>query len=584
MSYLRRLQLLVENAWFSYSVILLLQFKVVWAVFGYRDIAHGDTSYYFVEAFGWFRHLSNNFAWSPLYTAFYGTLLYLSPDAYFVTMLHRIIIVFVLTMMILALMRRLLPNEIALLVAAWWTVLLNNFSVMYEVHLFAMIPIVAALLLILHKSSPWTRGGAVGIVLGSSILLRNEFVVATVILAAICIGWEIREAKKTECQPASPLRAYLMGYGAPLVCVGLLSAFFYARSHGTLPALLASFKGKHTHNICQVYAFGYQQRHPEWTKNPWVECSDLMTEQFGNPTISLFEAIRKNPGAMVEHFLWNTGLTLNGVQVALFNATSGAVNPDLRRVILNSSVSLVLSIVAGGTLFVGLFLLYRERQHWWARWLQERALGWLAMLSVVAVSLVIIPIERPRPEYMYGLTIFLMAAIGMSVFVIAHRWPGANHLSGLISVVIVLTMLVFPTHYALDYYVAHAEVRGRPLLQVYRRLTPFQDIIARADTVVLVRRYNRDLCNYMGYGLCKGFDYAILAERPARLPLDAFLSERGITLFYVDEHLLSSLQVDPLARNFLAAPDSVGWKRIAFQDGGDSRWMLFQMVTPNAHH
>jgi len=337
------------------------------------------------------------------------------------------------------------------------------------------------------------------------------------------------------------------------------------------PALLAHFKEKHTHNICQVYAFSYQQRYPEWNKSPWLECYGLMTEQFGRPMISLPEAIRKNPAAMVEHFLWNTSLTLNGVQVALFNATSGTVTPDFAPVKLRSSIALVLSIVVGSTLIAGLFLLYRERQYWWTHWLQDRALGWLAMLSVVAMSLVVIPIERPRPEYLYGLSIFLMAAIGMSVFVIAHQWRALNQLSGLMSVVMVVMLLVIPSYYAVS-----PNVRPRPLLQLYRRLAPFGDIIARGDTVFLKGSYNQELCNYIGRGLCKAFDYTILTERPTGVPLEIFLGKRGITLFYVDENLLSTLQVDPLAQTFLTTPDSVGWKLIAFQDGGDSRWMLFQ--------
>lgn len=577
-NYLKRLRRYAERPWFSYLLILLFQLKVVWGGWKYRDLTHGDTSYYFTSAFGWFRDFSNNIAWSPLYTSFYGTLLHLSTDVYVVTLMHRLITMLVLAILILALMRRLLPNSIALLVGAWWTVLLNNFYVMYEVHLFSMIPVVAAFLLILHKSNPWARGGAVGILLGSSILLRNELVLATAILAISCIWWEIRQARKSGGQPAPPLRAYLMGYGVPLLLVGLLSGFFYARSTVQFPALLAYFGGKHTHNICQVYAFSYQQRHPEWTKSPWHDCEDLMTEQFGKPRISLLEAVRTKPAAMLEHFLWNTGLTLNGIQVALFNATSGTVTPDFRRVILRSSIALVLSIIVGGILVVGLCLVCRERQYWWTQWLRERALGWHAMLSVVAVSLVVIPIERPRPEYLYGLTIFLMAATGMSVFVIADRWPALKQQSRLMSAVMIVVLLVFPSHYAVSYYGVPANVEARPLLQLYRRLTPFRDIIARRDTVLLTGSYSQELCNYIGHGLCKAFDYKILAKRPTGARLEIFLDKRGITLFYVDENLLQTLQEDPIAQTFLTAPDSVGWKLIAFQDGGGSRWMLFQKV------
>jgi hypothetical protein len=135
-------------AWFkqplaAYLLLFLVQFKVVWRMWEYRDLTFGDTSSYFVNAYYWFENFSVNILWSPLYTAFYGSLLYLSADIYWVTILHRLIIVFSVTMMVLALMRRLLPHSLAWLVGAWWAILPINFDTLYEVHLFATMPILA---------------------------------------------------------------------------------------------------------------------------------------------------------------------------------------------------------------------------------------------------------------------------------------------------------------------------------------------------------------------------------------------------------------------------------------------------------
>src|ERR1043166_5973269 len=144
----------------AYLAILLLQFKRVWGAWQYKDLTYGDTSSYFRSALGWAKELSVKIQWSPLYTAFYGTVFKLIPEVYWATLLHRLLIVFMLAIMVLALMRRLLPAGIAWLVAAWWVILPINFDSLYEVHLFAVLLPLAAFLLVLYRPNRWTRGGA----------------------------------------------------------------------------------------------------------------------------------------------------------------------------------------------------------------------------------------------------------------------------------------------------------------------------------------------------------------------------------------------------------------------------------------
>ena len=65
---------LTAHAWFAYPMLLLLQLKVLWGI-QYRDLAVGDESGYYNRAFLWFRDFSVDIVWSPLYTAFLGTLM-----------------------------------------------------------------------------------------------------------------------------------------------------------------------------------------------------------------------------------------------------------------------------------------------------------------------------------------------------------------------------------------------------------------------------------------------------------------------------------------------------------------------------
>lgn len=93
----------------SYVAILLLQLRVVWGIWWYKDLNGGDTAMYFENAAEWFRQGRIMLAQSPLYTFFYGTFLNFLDDSYAITILHRLVIVFILAVLVLALMRQLLP-------------------------------------------------------------------------------------------------------------------------------------------------------------------------------------------------------------------------------------------------------------------------------------------------------------------------------------------------------------------------------------------------------------------------------------------------------------------------------------------
>ena len=583
---LEALDRLARRPWFSYLALLLFQLKVVWGIWQYRDLAVGDESGYYNRAFLWFKDWSVDLVWSPLYTAFLGTLMHLSTDAYVVTTLHRLVIVLALDALILAVMRRLLPHWIAWLIAAWWAILPINFDTVSTVHLFVGIPVLAAWLLILHKPSSWTRGGAIAMLIVTSVLVRNEYLVATVLLALACLGWEIAEARGRVASP--PRRSTLVGYGLPLVMAGGVVLFFYARSIYPLPELWAGgtlqhyrppwsahsgLGPKHTYNMCQVYAFGYQQRHPEWNPNPMLDCSGLMQSTFGTPLPSLLEMLRQSPLAVLEHFWWNIRLAPSGIQLLLFNASAGSVNPDYFPTRLHSRRALVLSLVTACILALGLCLLWRDRRFWWEHWLEERALGWLAILSVVAVAGLIIPTQRPRPSYLFCQGIALMAIAGMCVFAISRRWPMVQNLSRWLPVVMVLALLTVPGHY-------QPRNTGRPLLALYERLAPFAAAFHRSDSIFLVSGYVIETHDYVGHNYFTSplvnFDYSVLDKAPPDRPLPAFLDRLGVNLFYVDENLGRTLWANPVHRPFLTSPESAGWRALASRTTASGTWMLLQ--------
>jgi len=577
---------LTAHAWFAYPMLLLLQLKVLWGI-QYRDLAVGDESGYYNRAFLWFRDFSVDIVWSPLYTAFLGTLMRFTTDAFVVTTLHRVLVVLALDIMVLALMRRLLPPWIAWLAAAWWVVLPIVYDTVSTVHLFAAIPVVAAWLMIMGSRRPWARGGAIALLAVTTVLVRNEYVVATLALAGVCVWWETRSAELTK-EPPLHRASYVLGYGVPLVLAAAVILFFYARTVYQFPELWtgttfpryqppwsahSGLRPKHTYNMCQVYAVGYQQRHPEWHMNPMLECPGLMVSTFGAQTPSLVQMLRRNPPAVLQHFWWNVTLTPSGIQLLLFNASAGAVNPDYFPMELRSARALVLSIVTASVVLYGLLLLYRDRRFWWQDWIRDRALGWLAMLCVLLVAAVIVPTQRPRPSYLFCHGIAVIALTGLCVFAISRRWPVLGRLSAALPIVVVLLLVVVPHHYP-------SEGGPRPLLALYERLAPFSAAFHRPDTVFLVSGYPLEVHGYVGRNYFTSplidLDYAVLAKAPAGQPFVSFLEQHGINLVYIDEPLWKRLSANPTDRSFLSSPESAGWKVLVTRESGDGRWMLLQ--------
>ncbi|MGH9668164.1 MAG: hypothetical protein ACRD9L_27405, partial [Bryobacteraceae bacterium] len=423
---------LSANAWFAYATILLLQLKAAWGMWAVRDLTSGDTSSYFVIAWKWHHRGATSIVWSPLYTSFYSLFFHLSHDAFTVTTAHRMAIVLTLDVLVLALMRMLLPKPLAWLMAAWWAILPIDFDALYEVHLFAAIPMLLAVLVLRWIPGRWGRGWSLGILFAASLLMRNELILATCLLAVFAALRELRGAK-----PRARAVSLLGAYGIPLAAAVLLALFFYGRAEDR-PVLVQMAERKHTLNVCQAYAFGYQQRHPDWKDSPWTDCQQVMTRVFGMAEPSFTQAAIRNPQALLEHFLWNLKLLPDGLEVLLFNAAFGSTDPDYAPVRSGSGRALALAILSLGIILLGAIRLWRRRRAWWDGWLHDRLWVWLALGCLSAVVLSVIVFERPRPSYMFILGIALRALIGMSMVAIAGRWTDFSRLSAAFPAVAIL--------------------------------------------------------------------------------------------------------------------------------------------------
>ena len=554
----------VASPVFSYLTVLAIQLRAVWEFWSGRDLSAGDTSGYFTVAQVWASSLKNAFFWSPLYTAYYGTVLKLARDPVVATLAHRMIVVFAVAVMVTAVTRRLLPASAAWLVAGWWAVLPINFDTLYEVHLFSLIPVLAAVLLMASKPTHGRRAAALAIFGASTLLVRNEMIFATVVFGLFCLWALLTESRSSggAGRFLRLLRPYLAGAAVAAVVV----AFFYSRSTIQLPELAEVFRERARVNFCQAYAFSYKQRNPEWPGNPFTECGQLMASTFHSGDESsagpgFAESVRRNPGAVLDYIRWNAALVPNGIQLALFNGTSRSQNPDYVTMPLSQTLPWILSIVCMLILLGGAWAFLGDRR-FWKDWIDDRRWPLLALASPAIGVVAVMIQQRPRPSYMFVLTLLLMIAIGFSAFTFLRAVRSSDLLAAAVPFVALAVLVFAPTPYTDG---------SRPLQERYDRLEPLSEELGVTGTSV--PSYREELCRYLSVSNCKIVDYWTVVRPLAEASgsLEAVLTQMDISLFYADEAVMN----DPVAAGVVGGANSE-WRRV-----GESspRSALFERVS-----
>ena len=558
----------LRKAWPSYVLILLLQSKVIWRIWEIRDITYGDTSSYFQTAKKWADGFMVDIVWSPLYTAFYGSFLFATADPYNATIMHRVAIVLVAAVGVLFVLRQLLPPSLALLGAAWWAILPINYNTLYEVHLFAFLPILLAWALVLGRDTAWARGTGLAILATCAVLVRNEFLLAAIVMTVLCIVHEWRRSQKTAVFAAS--------YGLPLVAGITLCGLAYWRAIIKLPEIWSHLKAKHTLNMCQVYAFGYQQRHPEWTASPWLECQALARSTFGFDYPSIGQMLWSNPMAMLTHFWWNLSLLPNGLEVLLFNARAGHFNPDYAPT-RAAMYPLILGALTLVLLAAGAILAWRARSKAPFSWISNRVA--IAFLPLLAMAVPVVLVQRPRPSYLFNVSVIVIATTMGAIALILRRRPGIGRSLDLCALAVTSALILFMPRYSLPPYLPS----GRPALQKLEHLAPQRPMLLKAQSRLILGEWAPNLVYYLGLNLPSGspfegaqvvFGNDLLRRWDETTPLEQFLAEQQVGILYLDPHELARLRMQPQAKNMLDNPRAAGWLDLAHEQRGDESWAL----------
>jgi hypothetical protein len=220
--------------------------------------------------------------------------------------------------------------------------------------------------------------------------------------------------------------------------------------------------------------------------------------------------------------------------------------------------------------------LARNWRFWWRTWLEPRAPVWVGMLAVAAAAPLIISNVHPRPSYLFGLGVFLMAGTGMSVFILTRRfwltWP----VSGWIQPV--LAAVVLPA--APSFYLT-GPLPQRPLYTLLRRMEPFTDVLQSPATVFVAGDYGEAVSIYVGRGKCRYLDNGTLTnDWPAGMPLQQVLTKAGVNALYLDNRILGWMEHERAreAQAFLGETPPAGWRRLGGGDIPGDRWRMYQLV------
>ena len=538
--------------------ILLVSAKVLWG-FWDRDLTSFDTSSYFIDAVRWSRSGQVNILWSPLYTSYFGVMDELFPDARSSVFLHRIVLVLVTTLLVAWSARRFMTPALAFFVAVWWVALPIRYDTLYEVHLFGSIVTIAAVGICSLQSS-WRLPLLVALYGVATFLLRNENIVCFIILSVYLIYSVLRRPRLASNGVAARSVLSKVAVLAALG-IGLIGYFYSVSVIKEWSDISAASASKHRLNMCQVYAFGHQQRNPDWTQSPWMDCQPLMRQVFGSEMPSITEMLVANPSATFKHFAWNLFLTPAGLQVLFFNATSASANPDYAPVARDRVYPLVLSGMVIATVIAGLVAMYRRRAGPFKLDAGERNTDFAVLFAAnVLTILLVILTQRPRPSYLLGFGFICAVAFCLLVEAAWPRLKGFlnRNLLWMVAGIIILV----PSYRSLSL----PGNDGR-LGELYGAFKGQSTAICIRDSTVAIGEYFYPLRNY----LCG-------AIRPKEISLEAIpgmarmgspevvaaLRERPVRAVIFDRIFLQHKTKVAGCAELDAALLADGWKRLVF--------------------
>jgi len=558
---------------------------VMWNIWHRLDLTFADTAGYYLTAGEWRETGAflrpNRLIYSPLYVVYLADLQRIFSDPLAVIIIHRMLIIVATAIFVLNAMRAIVPRAVAWMIAVWW--ILVSWNMPYEVHLFGFAFAALGIWLIGAGRSAWWRGLGIGALFCDGFLVRNEVLGAVGLLLLCAVGFEIWLCRK-HGQSRRDTWANLGRLALPSVLIVAISVVAFSKNPKVErpKELLKEFRERQRENVPQVFAYGYKQRHPEWTLDPWkyTECGPLTKQIFGMENPRWSDAIKTNPKALFEHVSWNFQLLPAGIELGLFGNYTGNYSPDFFFHRTHGPAPLVGLVILLALWIAGGICIWQKRLYLLPL-RSRRSWTWIALLCCVPTSIMAIATQHPRPAYILPLLLLLMAYTGLSVVLICQRLRipdrSLRWLFVGVAPLILLTLAFLP----------HRADR-RPILMDYRRLEPFGAILSHKDRVFCS---NTELGFQVPFYLSgsrkrlpERADYtAIRADVPPAASLDEALDHAHVTDLYLAGR---ALEEEPLRlwRQLVDSKDPAnaasGWHLIAMSADAKASWCYYSRAVP----
>ncbi|MBI5568057.1 MAG: hypothetical protein HY870_24375 [Chloroflexi bacterium] len=524
------LRLLTGSALFGYLSLAALQIKVVWGSWDQWDLPLWDGATYFVYG----RQAANllifpPLEWSPAFAGYYALFHWLfgGLGPFVVYFAHRAVTLLLVMALLYRLLRVLLPAFIAWLLVVCWIVFqvgLNNY---YVVHLFVLIPLLVAYRAA-HSNSAWGRNLLL-IGLLTATFVRSELFLA---VALVLVGRMVVDCRRRS--DALDVKARLRHYAPTLIWLTVLAALIIRAgpSHIMIDRSWGAF-GQH-------YAWGYQERHPEWIANFWFEYTEAVQRSFGSAQ-SILQAALNNPEEMATHFLWNLR-TLPPVLLELVTPLSG-------------TAWCLIVLVPGVIGLPGVLVKY------WRKLSQKphlRAPGngqAMRLLGVIVITLLpvmgVIMVIRPRTIFLIQLLPPLLLAAGVGLTSLFPKVESYKRLTVLLLPLFLIGLLVLPAPF-------YTPVE-RHVMVIAEKL---KDLPIHGD-FGLLGPSARGFCIYSRPERCRGVEIFQVPQEVA--DFSDYLTQENIQVIIVNDQVANYLP--PVGRSFIAQlvaqPVSIGWEAVS---------------------
>ena len=452
----------------SAAILVAMQAWFLRGIWSVKDLDTGDTASYYSYGMEWAEHLRVNPLWSPAYTIAIGSLHWLLNDAYVELLVMRIGVVLIAGLLLLTVLRSVATAGIALVFALGFAANPVFFDSVYSVHLFAILFPLGALALTRRRDAEAYRVVVIIILVLGGVLSRNEYFVPAALFAAYVVVQEVR--KRLRRGNASSVRtpasvwARRAVVGGAILLSGYLLLLPFRSTYSTAEFQVAS-SAKHTLNVGQIYAF-YLTQSEGWQGDPWTGYQEVMQRDFGAPESTLSHALFANPAAIAGFVRWNLDLLPSGIALGLTGQYSGGPDPDYVTQPVGSygtpaALGIVLLALAG--VLAAFFTASGRRT-----WRLPRAPDTIVLVGSFVLLMVFIALtQRPRPSYLYMLTVAILLFAAWFVSWCLVRWNIARIVSPVAAISAIAICVMLPQHFGADYANVFSG-RGRPLLDQYR--------------------------------------------------------------------------------------------------------------------